>query len=336
MAWEVECIYDSKSEMFPAKHDSYDSHGNNYVSSYDENWIGCLANDHELKWSAGPQDVPAYVTEKTRHHIIAPLSGPVHVKSCSDGSVIVTSFESNHVHKINPDTSVVTHIIDAHAVGMADIGYSELDKEGNIWAAEITGCRIWQFSADGDPIRAIGTGQPGFQMESVPLTKAQFNWIYDIRMGPDDNLYVLDSKNFTIRMIDLKQSEVRRIAGCGQPGYTGDGGDPLDATFGSHAQSNDKRPNTALFDGPWAISLDEQANIFVGDTHNHVVRMVDRSANNIVTIAGQPECEFGVRNNPGVKAPLDLNLPLICSMDYHQNRLFVPDWDGDLVVLHRS
>jgi len=335
MAWEIECVYDNKSEVLLSKHDSYDSYGNHYVSGGDENWIGCLANDHELKWSAGPQDVPEYVMENSRHHIIAPLSHPLHIQRCPDGSVIVTCFERN-IHRINPETSAVTLVIDAFAVGMADIGYSELDKEGNIWAAEITGCRIWQFSANGEPIRTIGTGQPGFQMETVPLTKAQFNWIYDIRMGPDDNLYVLDSKNFTVRMIDLKQSEVRRIAGCGRPGYTGDGGDPLDATFGSHAMSKDKRSNTAIFDGPWAISLDEQANVFVGDTHNHVVRMVDRNANNIVTIAGRYECEFDVRNNPEVKAPLDLNLPLICSMDYHQGRLFVPDWDGDLVVLRRS
>ena len=315
MTWEVECVHDAKSEAFPAKHDSYDAHGNHYVSDYDENWIGCLAADHELKWSVGPQDVPAYVTANSRHHIVAPLSGPAHVKGFPDGSVVVTSFFSKHLHRIDPETSAVTLVIDAPDVGMADIGYSELDDEGSIWVAEITGCRIWQFTADGEPARTIGTGQPGFQLESVPLSKAQFNWIYDIRMGPDGNLYVLDSKNYAVRVIDLKQDEVRRVAGCGRPGYTGDGGDPLDANFGSNAQSPDKRHDAATFDGPWAISLDEQGNVFVGDTHNHVVRMVDRGANKIATISGRYECDYGVRNKLPSRARAPEKAPAVAGDD---------------------
>jgi len=41
----------------------------------------------------------------------------------------------------------------------------------------------------------------------------------------------------------------------------------------------------------------------------------------------------GLRNNPAEHNPMNINLPLICSLDYYKGRLFIPDWDGDLVVL---
>ena len=54
-----------------------------------------------------------------------------------------------------------------------------------------------------------------------------------MRRGPDGNIYVLDSRNFAIRLIDLKTHVVKTIAGMGKTGYDGDNGDALNATFGS-------------------------------------------------------------------------------------------------------
>lgn len=87
------------------------------------------------------------------------------------------------------------------------------------------------------------------------------------------------------------------------------------------------------YGGPWSLSLDEAGNIYIGDTQNHVVRMVERATNTIWTIAGKQNVTPGVRNSPAETDPLNLNLPKICSMDYWNGRLFIPEWDGDLVVL---
>ena len=78
---------------------------------------------------------------------------------------------------------------------------------------------------------------------------ARFNWIYDLRRGPEGNIYILDSKNYAVRKIDIDKETVELIAGTGKPGYTGDGGDAKDATFGGNKES--------YFDGPWSLSLDE-------------------------------------------------------------------------------
>jgi hypothetical protein len=84
------------------------------------------------------------------------------------------------------------------------------------------------------------------------------------------------------------------------------------------------------------LSLDELNNIYIGDTQNHVVRMVDRETNIIRTIAGKPNIIPGKRNEPHEKDPFQLNLPLICSLDYYDGRLYIPEWNGELIVLKRK
>jgi hypothetical protein len=128
-------------------------------------------------------------------------------------------------------------------------------------------------------------------------------------------------------MIDLQSENVTLVVGTGKPGYTGDGGDALNATLGSDPSQH--------FDGPYSLSLDEDGNIYIGDTQNHVLRMVEKKTNIISTIAGNHRIKPNVRNNPQETDPLKLNLPKICSLDYYNNCLFIPEWDGDMIVLEK-
>jgi len=63
--------------------------------------------------------------------------------------------------------------------------------------------------------------------------------------------------------------------------------------------------------------------------------MVDRATGRISTIAGKHPAEPNRRNDPLETDPLKLNLPKICSMDYYDGCLFVPDWSDDLIVLEK-
>ncbi len=166
----------------------------------------------------------------------------------------------------------------------------------------------------------------------MSFESVRFNWVYDIRRGPDDCIYVLDSGNFALRVIDVAARCVRTLAGSGAPGYAGDGDDARAATFGGDP--------SARFDGPISLSLDEAGNAYVGDRFNHVVRMIDRDSGIITTIAGRPDVDDEHANDPAEHDPLRLNLPQISSMDYGRGRLFVPTdltgESGDLVVLRRA
>ncbi len=297
--------------------------GNQYLLSYEEHWIGLLLPNDEFEWTAGATDKGLSGT-----HIPFDLKRPHYLTESPDGSLLVSSNGTNKIFKVYPDRKTAEVFVDTGKLGLKNLGNCEYDKEGNIWVNDFTGCRIWQFDPEGRPKRFLGNGTPGFQKGSVPFEKARFSWAYDLRLGPDGNIYVLDSKNFAVRMIDLSKEVVTLVAGTGDPGFAGDGGSALNAQFGS-----DKNE---YFDGPLSLSLDEAGNIYVGDTFNHVVRMVEASTRIIRTIAGKREIQPHKRNDPNETDPLKLNLPKICSMEYWKGQLFVPEWDGDLVVLKRS
>jgi len=298
----------------------HDSAGHQYVVDYWNDWVGCFGADDRLCWSAGP--IPIAESDL---HIPANLEGPGYVTVTPTGKILVACLGNKVVFDIDLEWKQASVFIDGSAIGLKDIGNCEYDRDGNLWVNEVEGGRIWQFSPAGKPLQTLGTGQPGFQSDRVPFEAAQFSSVFDLRRGPDGNFYVLDSLNFAVRELDLHQRVVSTIVGTGQAGYSGDGGDARHATLGYNPAER--------FGGPWSLSLDEAGNIYIGDTQNHVVRMVDRSTHIISTIAGKPAMVPGLRNDPAETNPLNLNFPKICSLDYWNGQLFIPEWEGDLVVL---
>jgi sugar lactone lactonase YvrE len=256
----------------------------------------------------------------------------MYIDNLTDGTLLVSNFGDARIYRIDIERMKSELFVDGSKIGMKDTGNCVVDNENSVWVNEIEGCRIWRFDNTGSTILTLGDGTPGFQLGTVDFGEAKFSWIYDIRRGPDGNIYVLDSKNFAVRMIDLKNCKVKTIAGTGKAGYEGERGNALNATFGSDP--------AARFDGPISLSLDEEGNIFVGDRQNHVVRMIQKKSGTITTIAGNHNSVKGLSNNLEEKDPLNLNLPEISSMDYYNGRLFVPtdltQEEGDLAVLRRS
>ncbi len=326
-SWGIERIINfDKSKIWGdgcAQIGFHDRAGHQYVVDFWNGWVGCLGPGERLRWSAGPTPLA-----ESDLHVPVALEGPGYVTVTPAGQILVACLRGNVVYAIDLERKRASVIIDGGAMGLKDIGNCEYDLDGNLWVNEVEGGRVWQFDREGRPLQTLGARYPGFQAETVPFEEAQFSWIFDLRRGPDGNLYVLDSMNFLVKELDLQKRTVSTLVGTGKPGYSGDGGDARQATLGQNMKE--------YYGGPWSLSLDEAGNIFIGDTQNHVVRMMDRTTNRISTIAGKPDSVPSLRNRPAETNPLNLNLPKICSMDYWNGRLFIPEWDGDLVVLQKK
>jgi hypothetical protein len=301
----------------------HDPDGTQFVLEHGRHWVGAYESPNVIGWSAGRIRPP-----ESQHHIVVDLSFPMYLARARDDSFLVSNFGNGRIVRIVPDEGRAEALVEGARLGLRDVGNCVVDAAGSVWVNEVTGCRIWSFDPSGEPVVTLGDGEPGFQSGDVGWKDARFSWIYDIRPGPNGRLYALDSGNFAVRVIDPRHEVVETIAGTGVPGYTGDGGDAKAATFGSDP--------TTKFDGPLSLSVDELGNVFVGDTRNRVVRMIDARTNVISTIAGNPEAGPGDRSDPDERDPLALALFDICSMDYFGGRLFVPDGRGDLAILTRT
>jgi hypothetical protein len=304
----------------------HDRAGNNYLLEHQRHFLGLLGSDGKLKWTVAARQV----FEGTPN-IRADLQFPIYTDRLPDGTLVVSNFGDSRLFRIYPEEMRATLFVDGSMMGMKHAGNCVVDDEGYVWLNEVEGCKVWKFDSTGKPLLTLGTGEPGFQSETSDFNHVRFNWIYDIRKGPDGNIYVLDSKNYAVRMIDAHANRVETIAGTGKPGYEGDGGDPRLATFGSSP--------SARFDGPISLSLDEQGNIYVGDRFNHVVRVIEKETNTIRTLAGDAANTSERPNDPNEHRLISLRLPKISSMDYYEGRLFIPtdlqEDTGDLIVLRK-
>lgn len=305
----------------------HDRAGRQYAVEHQRHFVGLVGDGGHLDWTVASREVYPGVP-----NIAADLESPMYVDVLPDETLIVSNLGNARLYRIDTHRMSAELLVDGLELGLADMGNCVVDDEGFVWLNEVTGCRVWRFDPAGRPVETLGDGTHGFQSDVASFESVRFSWVYDLRRGPDGTVYVLDSRNFALRVIDIVARTVTTIAGDGSSGYAGDGGDARSATFGSDP--------TEKYDGPISLSLDEAGNAFVGDRLNHVVRMIDRGSGIITTIAGRPDADPDRANDPAERDPLRANLPQISSMDYDRGRLFVPTDlvrdAGDLVVLRRS
>jgi len=105
-------------------------------------------------------------------------------------------------------------------------------------------------------ITFAGTGAMG-KLDG-PGNQASFSNPMGIAIDKEGNLFVADAQNNLIRKID-SFGLTSTLAGTGEVG------------------SKDGQAKEATFFYPTAITTDKQGNIFVADTHNNLVRKIDRN-----------------------------------------------------------
>jgi hypothetical protein len=300
--------------------------GHYYAIAHPRHFLALVGDDGLPAWTVAARPV-----FKNVPNIAAELDYPMFADALPDGTLVVSNLGNARLYRIDPRRMRASLLVDGHSLGMIDMGNCVVDDAGSIWVNEVTGCRVWRFDSSGHVLLVLGDGQPGFDAQPTTFEKVRFNWIYDLRRGPSGRMYVLDSRNYALRVVAPDEGCVMTIAGGGTSGYRGDGGAAREATFGSDP--------SAQFDGPISLALDEDGNAYVGDRYNHVVRAITAEGT-ITTIAGRSDANDEESNDPSVSDPRHLNLPQISSLDYSDGRLFVPtDLDGagrDLAVLTKN
>lgn len=330
--WQVHKIINfdsSKKWAGPVSEDGYslfgihDQAGRQCILAPKKDWVGCIRHgSHELEWLAGKKPV-----KNSKLHISAVIKNPSFVSQYCDDYYILSNTGLNQILGIDVKNGKANVLIDLNEHGVDSPANCIVDGEGNIWINNPGKNRLWKFSKEGKLIRSFGNEGEWQYSEECSYDSLVLGEVYDLKCGADGNIYFLEGNRFCLRMIDFSERKVKAVAGNGKSGYTGDGGHPLSATFGSK--------KTGKSDGLWAFCIDEENNIYIGDTKNNVVRMLDRKSNTLKTIAGGVKYKVRARNSCDIKNPFELMLPSICWMDYCHGMLYISDMIGDLIVLKK-
>ena len=131
-----------------------------------------------------------------------------------------------------------------------------------------------------------GTGAAENNGDAGPALKTNIGEPFGVTIGPDDALYITEVRNHRVRRLDVTTDELTTVAGCGQKGYSGDGGPAIEAKLNE----------------PYEIRFDQNANMYVVEMQNHVVRRIDDKTKFISTVAGGRRQGFGGDGGPAINA----------------------------------
>ena len=174
---------------------------------------------------------------------------------------------------------------EAQLKGVWDV---EVDSQGNLYIAGNS--HIRKVDTTGVITTIVGTGVKGFSGDGGLAVEAQVDRVTGITVDDVGSVYFIDYGNGRIRRIDTR-GIITTIAGSGEK-------QGKDCFFGEGVPATQ-----AIFCGPEHLDVDGVGNIYIADTYNNRVRMID--ANGIITtIAGSGVDGFSGDGGPAVKASL--------------------------------
>jgi DNA-binding beta-propeller fold protein YncE len=106
-------------------------------------------------------------------------------------------------------------------------------------------------------VHVAGTGKAGYSGDGADARKAQVSGPKGVTLAPNGDLFLADTESHTIRAIRQQTGIIETVVGTGKPG-SGPDGDPQQCAL--------RRPH--------GVSFGPAGELYIGDSDNHVVRVV--------------------------------------------------------------
>jgi sugar lactone lactonase YvrE len=132
---------------------------------------------------------------------------------------------------------------------------------GDVYLSDSGANRIVKITAGGKVLSFAGTGVAGYSGDNRAQTAAELRMPEGLALDASFRLYIADTGNNVIRVVDLRSGKIFTIAGNGTAGF-----------FGA------SRPATEdeLF-APTAVAVAPDGHVYIADTNNNRVRMLSPS-----------------------------------------------------------
>jgi streptogramin lyase len=232
----------------------------------------------------------------------ATLNEPYEVRFDSHGNMLILEMKNHLIRRVDARSGTITTLAgDGVAGDRGDGGPARqarfrsphsitLDDKDNLYVSDLGNHCVRRIDATSGRIASIvGNGEgklprDGGNAREEPFLTPQGLAIRGV------NLWIASVSGHSLWRLDFKSGTIHRVAGTGKKGHTGDGGDPLMATF----------------DGPRGMMLSPSGILYVPEGENNVLRAVDTVKGSIRTLAGvgPKQHRYGGDGIPATLAPI--------------------------------
>ena len=243
------------------------------------------------------------------------------------------------------------------------------DSAGNLYIADSQDNKIRMIPVGGSTITTVaGTGAVCTSTAACgdggPAKSANLHMPMWLFLDPSNNIYIADTWNNKVRLVNAQTGVISTVAGNGVQGLAGDGGLATSAQLNSPASvfldgsgnlviadSGNQRvrqvssgnistiaggglggdgaaATSAILANPFNVAEDSAGNVYIADTANNRIRMVNKSTGMISTVAGSGIA--GYTGDGGLATSAALTGPTGVVVDSNLN-LWIAD-AGNLVI----
>jgi DNA-binding beta-propeller fold protein YncE len=177
------------------------------------------------------------------------------------------------------------------------------------YICEMTNNRLVMVHPRGFLSPFAGTTRKGNAGDGGPALTAEFNGPHNLIVARNGDIFIADTWNWKVRIIDEKSKNISTFAGTGKRGYRGDGGPATNADFS----------------GIYSLAFDAaQENLYLADLENRRVRAINLRTAQVRLVAGNGEKGIPPDGSAALTSPL------------FDPRAVAVAKSGDVYILERS
>jgi DNA-binding beta-propeller fold protein YncE len=230
----------------------------------------------------------------------AQMDQPYGIVIDRSGNIYIADRLNGRVRRVDGASGVITTLAGdgsgkysgdggpADRAGLAEPNGLALDREHRrLFVADVADNRVRVVDlASGIITTFAGTGKAAHAGDGGSAASADVFGARAVALAPDDSLYVLERQGSSLRRV--RDGIIETVAGTGARAYGGDGHDA----------------RHAVFNAPKEMAVDPSGNVFIVDTENHAIRLIDERTWIVTTIAGNGEAGPGGDGGPATAASL--------------------------------
>jgi sugar lactone lactonase YvrE len=226
----------------------------------------------------------------------ASFSAPHEIRFDRDGHLFVVERDAHIVRRVDAQTGLVSTVAGTGEAGFSGDGGPAVEAQlrqphsiafvgnGDLLICDIGNQRVRRVDVRTGTISTLsGTGEREPTPDTAPLEGTPLRGPRSLDTDAAGNAYLVLREGNAVFRLDTRAGRLRRIAGTGDTGFTGDGGPG----------------GVATFNGPKGIAFSSSDNsLYIVDTENHAIRRLSLDTGVLDTVLGTGERGDGPDGDP--------------------------------------